>query len=513
VNNDQEGHGLPPVIERKAATPAPMRAPRGVQLSCKGWKQEGALRMLMNTGDPDVSSQLAPGAGVHSILAVLPTVAENQTLVAQRGVAPEVFHTDEASPRVVILNRSPAAVSNPPQELHGAGRWGHPRFGAAESESWTSAGAQSAVCAAFMTLAGAAQEHFGADLAGKFVVSGGLGAFGGVLPLAATMNGAAFLGIETDESKILGRIRTGYCDICVNDLDEALRILKVAIRQKQPVSVGLVGNCAEVLPEMARRGVVPDLLTDLTGAQDLLDGYYPVGISVEQAAELRVANPQEYMRRARDSAARHVAGLLDLQRLGAATFEFGNDIGAASRGQGAIPHFVTAHLDPLVRTGVGPMRWFALSGERNDILRMDDLLAELAPLNEVLLRWLRMAKKHVRFQGLPARVAWLAPDERGAFAERVNQWVARGELKAPVVLCRDSSNGPHFQRQAFEARFGMMGSTLARPLLDAARDAAAGAAWVSFEIDRDQSRLSTQAVLADGTAEAARSLAHIFGTR
>jgi urocanate hydratase len=513
VKNDQEGPSLPPVIERKAATPTPMRAPRGVQLSCKGWKQEAAFRMLTNTCDPDVSGQSGPGAGVHPILAVLQSLACNQTLVVQRGLPPEVFHTDEASPRVVILNGIPAPDSKPPENFHAPERCGGFWFGAAESESWTSAGAQSAVCAAFMTLAGAAQEHFSADLMGKFVVSGGLGAFGRVLPLAATMNGAAFLGIEADESKILERIRAGYCDICVNDLDEALRILKVAIRQKQPVSVGLVGNYAEVLPEMARRGIVPDLLTDLTGARAPLNGYLPAGMSIEQAAELRVANPQEYLRRARDSSARHVAGILDLQRLGAAAFDFGNEIGAAARGQGAMPHFATAYLGPLVRASVGPMRWFALSGERNDIFRMDDLLTELAPQNEILVRWLRMARKHVRFQGLPARVAWLAPDERGLFVERMNQLVARGELKAPVVLCRDSSNGPHFPRPAFEAISGMLGSALAPPLLDAAREAAAGAAWVLIEIDRDRARLSTQAVLADGTPEAAKALSRIFGTR
>jgi urocanate hydratase len=236
-------------------------------------------------------------------------------------------------------------------------------------------------------------------------------------------------------------------------------------------------------------------------------------LSIEQAAELRVANPQEYLRRARDSSARHVAGILDLQRLGAAAFDFGNEIGAAARGQGAMPHFATAYLGPLVRASVGPMRWFVLSGERNDIFRMDDLLTELAPQNEILVRWLRMARKHVRFQGLPARVAWLAPDERGLFVERMNQLVARGELKAPVVLCRDSSNGPHFPRPAFEAISGMLGSALPRPLLDAAREAAAGAAWVLIEIDRDRARLSTQAVLADGTPEAAKALSRIFGTR
>ena len=516
MQNNQEGPGLPPVIERKAVTPTPIRAPHGVQPSCKGWKQEAALRLLMNTCDADVSGQSAPGAGVHSILAVLPSVASDQTLVAQRGKPPEVFQTDEASPRVVILNGNPAADSYPPEDSHGPGQWGRFWFGASASESWTSAGAQSALCAAFMTLTSAAQKHFGLDLAGKFVAAGGMGAFGGVLPLAATMNGAAFLGIEVDETKILGRIRAGYCDICVNDLDEALRILKVAIRQKQPVSVGLVGNCAEVLPEMAQRGIVPDLLTDLTGANDPLKGYYPAGMSPQQSTALREADPQEYLKRARDSMTRHVAGLLDLQTLGAALFEFGNGIFAAVREHGLtqapiIPDFCTAYLSPAVQADVIPIRCFALSGERNDIFKMDDLLAEFAPQNEVLARWLRMAKKHVRFQGLPARVAWLAPDERGVFVDRVNDLVARGELKAPVVLCRDYANGAQYPRPVFEGRRGMVDSALARPLLDAWREAAAGAAWVSFELDRDQACLTTQAVVADGTPEAAKALSCIFG--
>lgn len=494
-----------------------MRAPRGVQLSCKGWKQEAALRLLMNTGDPDVSGQATPGAGVHSILAALQCLASDQTLVAQRGNPPEVFQTDEASARGVILNGNPAADSNPPESPHDPGQWERFWFGASASESWTSAGAQSALCAAFMTLASVAQKQFASDLAGKFVVAGGMGATGGVLPLAATMMGGAFLGIEADESKILGRIRAGYCDICVNDLDEALRILKIAVRQKLPVSVGLVGNCAEVLPEMAKRGILPDLLTDLTGAQEILRGYYPEGISLQQAAELRDANPREYLKRARDSMTRHVAGLLDLQGLGAALFDFGNGIIAAAREQGvteasALPEFCTAYLSPALQADVIPIRCVALSGERNDIFRLDDLLVELAPQDEILARWLRLAKKHMRFQGLPARVAWLAPEVRGVFVSRLNELVARGEFKAPVVLCRDYANGARFPRPAFESRGGKVDAALARPLLDAAREAAAGSAWVSFELDRDQACLTTQAVVADGTAEAAQGLSHAFGT-
>jgi urocanate hydratase len=491
-------------------TASPLRAPRGPQISCQGWQQEGAMRLLMNNSDPEVSGEATRQGNLHPIIAMLKSLRGDQTLVVRAGKPFGVFHSDPSSPRVLILNDTPCSEGqfNEPE------RWGRFLFGASAVESWTSAGAESALWATFATFAHAAQKHFATCLAGRFVVAGGMGASGGAQPLAATMNGAAFLGIEADEERILARIRSGYCDICVNDLDEALRILKNAVRQKQPVSVGLVENCAEVIPELARRGVVPDLLTDQTGAHDLLCGYIPAGMSAQQAAELRQANPEDYMTRARDSIARHVAGLLELQKLGAAAFDFGNGILAGAGKQGAIPHFVTAYLQPLLGAGISPVRWFALSGERGDIYKTDDELLQLVPQNEILARWLRMARKHLKFQGLPARVAWLGTDERRQFGDRVNDLVARGELKAPILISRDYASSAPVPLPRREGKFGIVDDASGRVTLEALREAAAGATWAAFKRgsgnDVSQVCLSTLAAVADGTPDAAQRLSQIL---
>ncbi len=464
----------------------------------------------MNNSDPDVSGEATRQGNVHPIIAMLKSLRGDQTLVVRAENPPGVLQSDPSSPRVLILSDTPRSEehSNEPE------RWGRFLFGAPAPESWTSAGGQSALWATFATFAHAAHKHFAACLAGKFVVAGGMGGSGGAQPLAATMNGAAFLGIEVDEEGILARIRSGYCDICVNDLDEALRILKNAVRQKQPVSVGLVGNCADVIPELARRGVVPDLLTDQTGAHDLLCAYIPAGMSPQQAAELRQSSPEDYMTRARHSIKRHVAGLLELQKLGAATFDLGNSILAVGGEQGSIPHFVTAYLQPLLDEGIAPVRWFALSGERGDIFKTDDELLQLVPQDEILARWLRMARKHVRFQGLPARVAWLGPDERVQFGERVNDLIARGELKAPVVMSRDYAGSTLIPLPGLEGKFGMVDDASGRVILDALRGAAAGATWATFKRgsgnDINKLCLSTHAAVADGTPEAAERLSQIL---
>ncbi|MBI4164369.1 MAG: urocanate hydratase [Acidobacteria bacterium] len=508
MKGDQSSSASSPIPEGGARTAAPPRAPRGPQISCKGWQQEAALRLLMNTCDPEVSVPFAGREKVHSLFVALQSLGSDQTLIVRAGNPPGIVQSDPSSPRVLILN------DMGPQEKRFSGpeRWGRFLFGAAADESWTSAGAQSAVWATFATFARAAQTHFASSLAGKLVVAGGMGATGGAQPLAATMNGAAFLGIEADEKRILGQTRSGYCDICVNNLDEALRILKNAVRQKQPVSVGLVGNCVEVIPELARRGVVPDLLTDQTGALDL--GYIPTGLNPQQAAELRESRPQEYLKRARESIELHVGGMLELQKLGAATFDFGNGIFDAAGEQAAVPHFATAYLQPLLSAAVAPVRWFALSGERDDIFKMDEELVQGAPQNEILARWLRMARKHLRFQGLPARVAWLGPDERLRFGERVNAMVARGELRAPVVISRDFASSTMAPLPGPEGRFGVVGGPSPRAVLEALREAASGASWAAFQCGPDneapQAHLTTKAAVAEGTPEAAQRLKRVL---
>src|SRR5271157_689996 len=327
------------ILNDPATSRGPFRAPRGTQLSCKGWQQEAALRMLLNNLDPDVAEKPAElvvygGTGkaarnwdcFHAIVKSLRALESDETLLVQSGKPVAVFRTHEYAPRVLLCNSNLVGHWNNWEKFNEFDRAGLMMFGQMTAGSWIYNGTQGILQGTYETFAAAGQKHFHGDLAGKLVVTGGMGGMGGAQPLAATLNGGAFLGIEVDPERIKRRIRTGYCDICVNSLDEAVRILKNAVRQKQAVSVGLVGNCADVIPELARRGLVPDLLTDQTSAHDPLNGYVPSGLSLEEAAELRLKNPEDYLKRSYESIARHVTGMLELQKLGAATFDYGNNI-------------------------------------------------------------------------------------------------------------------------------------------------------------------------------------------
>src|SRR5438067_2523905 len=434
----------------------PVRAPRGTDITCKGWQQEAALRMLMNNLDPEVAERpeeliIYGGTGkaarnwqcYHAIVESLKGLANDETLLVQSGKPVGVFQTHEWAPRVLIANANLVGHWSSWEKFRELERLGLIMYGQMTAGSWIYIGSQGILQGTYETYAAAARKHFGsADLAGKLVVSGGMGGMGGAQPLAATLNGAAFLGIDVDGERIKKRIRTGYCDICVNHLDEALRILKNAVRQKQAISVGLIGNCAQIIPELARRGVVPDLLTDQTSAHDPLNGYVPAGLSLEAAVELRRTASEEYLARSYESITRHVTGMLELQKLGSVTFDYGNNIRTMAFEHGvkdaySFPGFVPAYIRPLFCEGRGPFRWVALSGEASDIYRSDELVLELFPEDEVLNRWINLARKHVRFQGLPARICWLGYGQRALFGERLNDLVAKGELKAPVVIGRD----------------------------------------------------------------------------
>ena len=315
-------------------------------------------------------------------------------------------------------------------------------YGQMSAGSWIHVGAQGILQGTYETFAAAANKHFSGDLAGKLVVSGGMGGMGGAQPLAATLNGATFLGVEVDPERVKRRLRAGYCDIMVHDLDEAVRILKRAVRKKEATSVVLVGNCAEVIPELARRGIVPDLLTDQTSAHDPLNGYIPAGCSLGQAADLRQSDPAGYLKHSMDSIARHVEGILALQKLGAVAFDYGNNIRTLANKAGVteaygFPGFVQAYIRPLFCEGRGPFRWVALSGEAADIAVTDDLVSQLFPEDRVLGRWIELAHRRVRFQGLPARICWLGYDQRATFGLAINDLVRTGKLKAPVVIGRD----------------------------------------------------------------------------
>jgi urocanate hydratase len=511
-----------------------IRAPRGSQLSCKGWQQEAALRMLMNNLDPDVAERpddlvVYGGTGkaarnwecFHAIVASLRSLENDETLLVQSGKPVGIFRTHEYAPRVLIANSNLVGHWNNWERFNELDRAGLTMYGQMTAGSWIYIGTQGILQGTYETFAAAARKHFGGTLAGKLVVSGGMGGMGGAQPLAATLNGGAYLGIDVDPERIKRRLRTGYCDVMVNDLDEALRILKNAVRKREPASVGLVGNCAEIIPELAHRGIVPDLLTDQTSAHDPIGGYIPTGLTVDQADELRKKNPDEYRDRALDSIAAHVRGMLDLQKLGAITFDYGNNIRTFAFERGVsnaydFPGFVPAYIRPLFCEGRGPFRWAALSGEPSDIHRTDQLVLEMFPHDEILCRWIKLAQKRVKFQGLPARICWLGYGERDKFGLALNDLVARGELKAPIVIGRDhldcgSVASPY--RETEKMRDGS-DAVADWALLNALLNTASGASWVSIHngggVGIGYSQHAGQVTVADGTKEMAARIERVL---
>jgi len=511
-----------------------IRAPRGATLSCKGWQQEAALRMLMNNLDPEVAERPADlvvygGSGkaarnwacYDAIVASLRALENDETLLVQSGKPVGIFRTHEHAPRVLIANSNLVGHWNNWEKFGDLDRAGLTMYGQMTAGSWIYIGTQGILQGTYETFAAAAQKHFGGDLAGKLVISGGMGGMGGAQPLAATLNGGAFLGIDVDPERIKRRVKSGYCEVMVNDLDESLRILKNAVRKREPASVGLVGNCADVIPALVKRGVVPDLLTDQTSAHDPLNGYIPQGLTVAAAAELRQRDPGEYRRRALDSIAAHVRGMLDLQKLGAVTFDYGNNIRTFAFEQGVkdaydFPGFVPAYIRPLFCEGRGPFRWVALSGEPSDIYRTDQLVLEMFPQNELLTRWIRLAQKRVRFQGLPARICWLGYGERAQFGLALNDLVARGELKAPIVIGRDhldcgSVASPYRETEAMRDGSDAIADW---PFLNAMLNTASGASWVSIHngggVGIGYSQHAGQVIVADGTPQMARRIERVL---
>jgi urocanate hydratase len=394
-------------------------------------------------------------------------------------------------------------------------------YGQMTAGSWIYIGTQGILQGTYETFAAAARKHFGGDLAGKLVVTGGLGGMGGAQPLAATMNGAAFLGVDVDAERIKRRVKAGYCDVLVNSLDEALRILKNAVRKGQATSVGLVGNCADVIPELARRGVVPDLLTDQTSAHDPVGGYVPNGMTLEAAFELRQSNPDAYKKHSMAAMAAHVQGMLDLQKLGSVTFDYGNNIRTFAFEQGVtnaydFPGFVPAYIRPLFCEGKGPFRWAALSGEVSDIARTDQLVLDMFPENAHLARWIKLAQKRVKFQGLPSRICWLGYGERDKFGLALNDLVAKGELKAPVVIGRDHLDCGSVASPFRETEAMLDGSDAIAdwPLLNALLNTASGASWVSIHngggVGIGYSQHAGQVTVADGTKEMATRIERVL---
>src|SRR6202163_440354 len=512
----------------------PVRAPRGTTISCKGWQQEAALRMLMNNLDPEVAEKpedliVYGGRGkaarnwrcFHAIVASLKSLENDETLLVQSGKPVGVFRTHNYAPRVLIANSNLVGHWNDWKHFDELDRAGLTMDGQMTAGSWIYIGTQGILQGTYETFAAAARKHFQSDLAGKLVASGGLGGMGGAQPLAATLNGGAFLGIDVDPERIKRRVKTGYCDVMVNDLDEALRILKNAVRKREPASVGLVGNCADVIPELARRGVVPDLLTDQTSAHDPLGGYVPNGMTLEAALELRGKSPEEYQKRSLAAMAQHVQGMLDLQKLGAVTFDYGNNIRTFAFEHGVknaydFPGFVPAYIRPLFCEGKGPFRWAALSGEASDIARTDQLVLEMFPHNEHLARWIKLAQKRVKFQGLPSRICWLGYGERDKFGMALNDLVAKGELKAPIVIGRDHLDCGSVASPFRETESMLDGSDAIAdwPLLNALVNTASGASWVSIHngggVGIGYAQHAGQVTVADGTKEMAARIERVL---
>src|SRR3954470_9428968 len=517
-----------------AANYTPIKAPRGTVLSCKGWQQEAAMRMLMNNLDEEVGERprdlvVYGGTGraarsweaYHAIVAALKGLANDETLLVQSGKPVGVFQTHDYAPRVLIANSNLVGHWSNWEKFNELERAGLMMYGQMTAGSWIYIGSQGIVQGTFETFAAAADKHFGGDLSGKLVVSGGMGGMGGAQPLAATMAGAAFLGIDVDADRIKKRLKTGYCDFMVNTLDEALRILKNAVRKKEAVSVGLVGNCADVIPELAARGVVPDLLTDQTSAHDPLNGYVPNGMSLDEANSLRKSDPDGYLNKSLDSIARHVEGMLALQKMGSVTFDYGNNIRTFAYQRGvkdaySFPGFVPAYIRPLFCEGKGPFRSVALSGEPSDIAVTDDLILELFSQNETLKRWINLARKRIRFQGLPARICWLGYGERARFGLAMNDLVKKGKLKAPIVIGRDhldcgSVASPYRETEAMKDGSDAIADWA---LLNALLNTASGASWVSIHngggVGIGYSQHAGQVTVADGSDAMAKRIERVL---
>src|SRR4051812_20706009 len=502
-----------------------IRAPRGSEITCRGWQQEAALRMLMNNLDPDVAERpedlvVYGGTGraarsweaFDAIVATLRELADDETLIVQSGKPVAVLRTHRHSPRVLIANSNLVPRWATWEKFRELERLGLTMYGQMTAGSWIYIGTQGILQGTFETFGEVARRHFAGSLRGTWTLTGGMGGMGGAQPLAVTMNEGAVLCVEVDPHRIQRRIQTRYCDRMTHDLDEALRWTFEARDAGRPLSVGLVGNCAEVLPELVRRGITPDALTDQTSAHDALNGYVPAGLSLAGADELRESDPAEYQRRSMESMRTHCEAMVEMMRRGAVTFDYGNNLRTQALDAGyadafAFPGFVPAYVRPLFCQGKGPFRWVALSGDPADIHRTDELVLELFPDDEHLRRWITQAREKIAFQGLPARICWLGQGERAKFGVALNDLVARGELKAPIVIGRDhldtgSVASPFRETEAMKDGSDAIADWA---ILNAMVNVASGASWVSFHhgggVGIGNSLHAGQVIVADGTPE------------
>ncbi len=520
-----------PAAPSVASGPRLVRAPRGPRRTCKGWIQEAALRMLMNNLDPEVAENpdalvVYGGSGkaarsweaFDALVSILHKLGNDETLLVQSGKPVGVLRTHALAPRVLIANSLLVPKWATWEEFRRLEQMGLTMYGQMTAGSWIYIGTQGILQGTYETFAACARRHFGGSLAGRLLVSAGLGGMGGAQPLAATMNGAAFLGMDVSPERIERRLHTGYVDRMSHHLDEALQWLRAAKEKRQALSVGLVGNAAEVLPALVERGLVPDILTDQTSAHDTLNGYVPRKRQPDEDLDaLRAEDPQQYTCRAVESIAVQMRAMLELQRQGAVVFEYGNNIRAQAVEGGVaeafrIPGFVPEYLRPLFCEGRGPFRWVALSGEPEDIYRTDQAVLDCFPENEALARWIHLAREKVHFQGLPARICWLGYGERAKLGLRFNDMVRRGELQAPLVIGRDhldsgSVASPNRETEAMKDGSDAIGDW---PILNALANTACGAGWVSVHhgggVGIGYSLHAGMVVVADGSPDAEQRL-------
>ncbi|MBO8152248.1 MAG: urocanate hydratase [Candidatus Marinimicrobia bacterium] len=511
-----------------------VKAPRGTTITCKGWHQEAAMRMLMNNLDPEVAEKpdeliVYGGTGkaarnweaFDAIVDTLRTLGNDETFLIQSGKPVGVFRTHEYAPRVLIANSLLVPKWATWEHFRELERKGLIMFGQMTAGSWIYIGTQGILQGTYETFSAVAKKHFGGDLRGKLVLTAGLGGMGGAQPLAVTMNEGVLIAAEVDVSRIKRRLETGYLDTYTDSLDEALSLADEALKDNRPLSIGVLGNAADVFPEMVKRGRIPDVVTDQTSAHDELNGYVPAGIPYEEALELRKKDPDRYIKMAFESMVRHVEAILEMKKQGAVAFDYGNNLRGQAFKAGLkeafdYPGFVPAYIRPLFCEGKGPFRWVALSGDPRDIRKTDEIVLKLFPEDESLVRWIRLSSERVKFQGLPARICWLGYGERERFGLAINEAISKGEISAPIVIGRDHLDCGSVASPNRETEKMKDGSDAIAdwPILNALLNAVSGASWVSVHhgggVGMGLAIHAGMVIVADGTKEMEKRLSRVL---
>lgn len=512
----------------------PVSAPRGTKISCKGWQQEAALRMLQNNLDPDVAENpeeliIYGGSGkaarnwecYNAIVESLKKLENDETLLIQSGKPVGIFKTFNYAPRVLIANSLLVPAWANWDYFRKLEALGLIMYGQMTAGSWIYIGTQGIIQGTYETFAACARKHFGGSLKGKWVLTGGMGAMSSAQPLAVTMNEGVVLDVEVDPKRIEKRIKQGFCDVMVNNLDEALRLVFDAVKQQKPLSAGLVGNTSDIEPELVKRGIIPDILTDQTSAHDELNGYVPGGMSLEKAIALRSRNPEKYKKRALESIAKQMEAMLEMQKKGAVAFDYGNNIRGQAKRAGVenpflIPGFVPEYIRPLFCKGRGPFRWAALSGDKNDIYATDKKVLEMFGDNASIRRWIELAQDKIPFQGLPARIMWLGYGERDRFGLEINRMVKENLIKAPIVIGRDHLDTGSVASPYRETEGMLDGSDAIAdwPILNGLLNTASGASWVSVHhgggIGIGYSIHAGQVLVCDGTKDMEKRIERVL---